>query len=521
LFGSSQFWNSFRSLFGVALALLLQAAHVQAAEMARPADAVVDSMGINVHCAFGMYVTNWQAVIDAVHDIGFRTVRDIPYNTDRLNALTAGSGAKLDIITQYGWYDDCIDINNFDATWSQIKQLNNVGLLEMPNEPQGLSNWASRVNTWTATLYNTARADPVLKNTPIVATTVGDTGAIAEVNPYLDYGNIHSYPGGYLPTRGMDGNIALAQRLTGDKPIIATETGYNNAYLNSTNINAPGVSEAASAKYLPRVFLNYFNAGIIKTFSYELVDSYVDTTFENQEAHFGILRSDFTYKPAAVALKNLITLLKDPGEDFTPAALDYTITGGNADLGHTLLQKRDGTFWLALWQEVLSYDPSTRTDLVIPPLRLTLDSAIPFVKASTYLPNNSTDPTASAMAAHLLNINVDDQVLLVALQLARPGDANADGAVDNADLAIFFHNYGAPGAWEQGDFNGDGKIDFLDFQKLEVNYDSDFSPAQQAEIATTGIALPEPGIALPGAAILMALACSRRRRHALRMNSAA
>lgn len=479
-------------------------------------------MGVNIHCAFGMYVTNWQAVTDAVQDIGFRTVRDIPYNTDRLNSLTAATGVKLDIIAQNGWQIGAFDVTtSFDPMWAQIKQLNNVGYLELPNEPEGLDNWASQLHTWTAKLYETARADPSFATTPLIATTVYSTGAIADLNAYLDYGNIHSYPSGFLPTNAMAGNIALAQRLTGNKPIIATETGYNNAYLNETNIYAPGVTEAASAKYLPRVFLEFYNAGIVKSFSYELVDSYIDTTLKDQESHFGLLRSDFSYKPAAVALKNLITLLKDPGDDFKPSSLDYTIAGGNADLRHTLLQKRDGTFWLAVWQEVLSYDPSTRSDLVIAPLSLTLTTAIPLVRATSYLPNDSVDPTGLADATHTLNLSVDDRVLLVALQLAKPGDANADGRVDHTDLGILIDHYGESGGWEDGDFNGDGRVNFVDFQRLELNYGTDFSPAQQAQMSAAGIAVPEPNAVIGIMLAIVAIGGLRWRRHAFRINSAA
>ncbi len=506
--------------FGLLLFLQMGSEAV-AAEAARSSDSFVDSMGVNIHCAFGMYVTNWQAVTDAVGDIGFRTVRDIPYNTDRLNSLTAATGAKLDIIAQNGWQIGAFDVTtSFDPMWAQIKQLNHVGYLELPNEPEGLDNWVSQLHTWTTKLYDTARADPSFATTPIIATTVYNTSAIADLTAYLDYGNMHSYPAGFLPTNAMAGNIALAQRLTGSKPIIATETGYNNAYLNDTNIYSPGVTESASAKYLPRVFLEFFNAGIVKTFSYELVDSYVDATLKDQESHFGILRSDFSYKPAAVALKNLITLLKDPGSDFTPSSLDYSIAGGNADLRHTLLQKRDGTFWLAVWQEVLSYDPSTRSDLVISPLSITLTTAIPLVRATSYLPNDSVDPTGLFDATHTLNLSVDDRVLLVALQLARPGDANADGRVDRMDLGIFFHHYGQSGTWEDGDFNGDGLVNFLDFQRLESNYGNDFSPADQAQMAAAGIAVPEPNLAM-GILLALGVTVGLSRRHAFRMNSAA
>jgi hypothetical protein len=295
--------------------------------------------------------------------------------------------------------------------------------------------------------------------------------------------------------------------VTGSKPVIATETGYNNGYLNDTNIYAPGVTETASAKYLPRSFLEFFNAGIIKTFSYELVDSYTDATFKDQEAHFGLLRSDFSYKPAAIALKNLITLLKDEGDPFQASSLNYSLTGGNSNIHHTLLQKRDGTFWLALWQDVLSYDPSTRTDLVVAPLHLTLSTGIPLVKGTSYLPNNSIDALSSTTATHSMNLAVDDRVLLVALQLAKAGDANADGLVNDADLTTFFQHFGQAGGWEVGDFNLDGQVNFADFQQLELNYVTDFSPAQLAAMTAAGV--PEPAAMVMG---LIALSGIGRRR---------
>lgn len=44
------------------------------------------------------------------------------------------------------------------------------------------------------------------------------------------------------------------------------------------------------------------------------------------------------------------------------------------------------------------------------------------------------------------------------------GDANLDGVVDSADLAIVNANFGQPGGWAQGDFNGNGTVDAQDRQ---------------------------------------------------------
>src|SRR5688572_20862925 len=71
---------------------------------AQQSDAVVDSMGINIHA--GTYLgynspayVNWNGIIDVVDDIGFRQVRDHGIEVDRLNQLTDATGVKLMAIT--------------------------------------------------------------------------------------------------------------------------------------------------------------------------------------------------------------------------------------------------------------------------------------------------------------------------------------------------------------------------------------------------------------------------------------
>jgi hypothetical protein len=56
-----------------------------------------------------------------------------------------------------------------------------------------------------------------------------------------------------------------------------------------------------------------------------------------------------------------------------------------------------------------------------------------------------------------------------------PGDANGDGKVDGADLALWQQNYDPvgtkPNAWGTGDWNGDGKVDSADLSLWQQNYD--------------------------------------------------
>jgi hypothetical protein len=230
------------------------------------------------------------------------------------------------------------------------------------------------------------------------------------------------------------------------------------------------------------------------------------------------VRTDLSYKPAAYALKNLITLLKDPGPSFTPAALNYTISSPTSDVEHTLLQKRDGTFWLALWQNVLSYDPVAHQDLVVDPVSVKLSfNGVPVAQAETYRPTTSADVAGTMTAAQLVNVAVNDQVTLVHLRLAAPGDLNADGIIDNTDVATFFHHQGQhvplDGGWALGDFDRDGRVGFVDFQLLEHNFGvSQYTPELQAQAAALIAAnLPEPGVLAPAVALLFALGAGRRR----------
>jgi hypothetical protein len=101
------------------------------------------------------------------------------------------------------------------------------------------------------------------------------------------------------------------------------------------------------------------------------------------------------------------------------------------------------------------------------------------------------------------------------------GDATQDGIVNPADFHALYANFGkvfAGGDRSRGDFNIDGKVDFVDFQILERHFGlappgvaSGVSAADYAQISEFAAAVPEPG-----ATALLSLAVgswlSRRRR---------
>ena len=70
-----------------------------------------------------------------------------------------------------------------------------------------------------------------------------------------------------------------------------------------------------------------------------------------------------------------------------------------------------------------------------------------------------------------------------------PGDANADGRVNFADLVALAQNYGQTGlTWEQGDFTGDGAANFSDLVLLAQYYETGLPAATMSAIAARAFA---------------------------------
>src|SRR5206468_543837 len=129
---------------------------------------------------------------------------------------------------------------------------------------------------------------------------------------------------------------------------------------------------------------------------------------------FGLLRWNLSPKPAYTAMKNLINLVKESGATFSAGTLNYTITAPSS-VHHTLLEKSDGTFYLLLWNDVLSWNVSTQQDIVNADVATTVALADQFAQARTFLPNASGNPTATHLNPTTLNLNVPDQMLVVEL----------------------------------------------------------------------------------------------------------
>jgi hypothetical protein len=265
-------------------------------------------------------------------------------------------------------------------------------------------------------LYETVKGNSSLSRFPVAGPSiVRNQDQLGDISAYLDYGNTHFYIGGDHP--GRTGEFSLEQFLkrasinSGSKPVMATEFGYNNALNSTTGIKS--APEKASGKYVPRSYLLQFNRGLTRVYNYELIDQ--GTDLADAEQNFGLLRNDGSPKPAFIALKNLIGLLKDPGPSFSAGSLSYTLSGATSNVQRTLLQKRDGRFYLILWIEKPCYKPKTKELITVPSQQVTLNLNTSISKAVTYLPNISTCGTIRSISQQQLVLDVPDHPLVVEL----------------------------------------------------------------------------------------------------------
>lgn len=223
----------------------------------------------------------------------------------------------------------------------------------------------------------------------------------------VDGGNMHSYAGGNQPDQDLDTKwIPNTKKVSGDRAIVATETGWHNA-VNDPNASQKGVSEEVSSKYIPRLFLEYFNRGVTRTFLYELMDERAQSDMEN---NFGLIRADGTPKPTFYALKNLIGLLQDPQGSSASGSLSYYLTGNTKDVRHTLLKKNNGDLYLVMWLDVTSTDAAVSQ-------KVTLNLVTPTQQATTYLTSRSTDLVSQFTAPTQIPLDVPDAPLIVKLTL--------------------------------------------------------------------------------------------------------
>jgi len=385
-------------------------------ESATSADQIVDSIGVNVHLHYtGTPYENFSSVQSAILGLGVRHIRDglidttwAPYY-DRLNQL--GKAGVKSILTTSVKQSDSLLTDYPNRVSSSFEGY------EAPNEYDisGDANWAATLNTFLARLHTAVKSNSRTSGYRIIGPSLTQQASYAKISgaaANFDDANIHDYFGGRNPgTPGWANNgygsiawnMNLAKQAWPNKSIITTETGYFNDVKKLM-----GIPEDVAGKYLPRVVFEQWRHGIRRTYIYELLDLTVST-----DNSFGLLRPNFSHKPAYDSLKSVLNLLSDPGASFQTGKLDYTLGGDQTDVHHLLMQKRDGTFFLAVWIETPSYDVDTRSVLTVAPRTISVTT-----KNTTRIVAHQLDQNGAMQTAFLGHgqgdpLEISDRVVIL------------------------------------------------------------------------------------------------------------
>jgi hypothetical protein len=301
---------------------------VTAAVRVRSAAEFVDSIGIDAHFTqFSTpYVTRLPLVRQKLLDLGIRHVREGAIDSQggfsdedqaELFRDLGRSGIRVTFIFNANMSREFVQ--GFPARVAPAFEA-----YEFPNEFNNTSNghWAADLRAWAVTLRTYVRSNPATASYPIIGPSLigGDDPptALGDLSAYMDFGNIHAYYSSRPPgTDGWGGqstspcstwhygstgfDLCNARRVSGQKPIISTETGWG-----SDATAADQVNETMQAKYLARALLMHLEAGITRTFIYQLIDS-GDDGF----GAFGLLTPTGAEKPAYREIRSLIAQMQD------------------------------------------------------------------------------------------------------------------------------------------------------------------------------------------------------------------
>lgn len=427
----------------IAPALIALASATGSAATAYSADRYVDLIGVNTHWTYpGVY--NGDTIRRKLGESGIRHIRDGSGDLNTIKYLYNTYGIRTTMIIGRfpNGLNEPADASLIDDELNDIKNagaLPAVYAFEGPNETdnnqgiKGDSPEADKVafrtflRNFTKTLHDVARADRAFDGVKLVGPSLVDSGMypyVGDLSAWISHPCAHPYLGSRHPeTTGWGDNgygsiewtvnyLNKPQHPTG--AAFQTECGFHTVW--SRTYGHLGVPEWTDSRYTPRMFAIYLQNNVAHAFKYELADQGTDPN--EIEENFGFLRRDHSEKPSFVAVKNLIALLKDPGASFTPGSLTPSFSGDTANLDHLLLQKRDGRFYLMLWQGTPCWSPDARTAITVPTRSITvgLPSAITGAKSHRLADDGSmSSSTLTINGGSISGLQITDRIVVLEL----------------------------------------------------------------------------------------------------------
>ncbi len=380
------------------------------------AEAFVDSVGVVTHLSYlDTPYANAAEVIARLRELGVSHIREAapPPTGELADALRAAHAAGIRADVGSGdpdsdpaqWVADAVEVMG-----------DGIAAVEAPNEldNSGDPNWPAKLRSYMPALAAAARAEA--PRAAVVGPSFIDPASRAQLPTDLPgLFNGHPYSGGDPPEPTLDLAIDEWHATAPKRGAMFTETGYHNA-LAATKGQAPA-SEAAAATYLPRLLMTAFGAGVRRTFIYELIDEHPDPGLGEAEWHFGLLRNDFSPKPAFTAIKTLIAAVRrSPGEGDRKVAWSVE-SDGDEPLERVTLRRADGSLAIVLWRPVSVWDREARRPL--DPGGLTVNLSFEGFGArdvEVWRPSVSTEPTMRRDRTKALSLELAGDLVLVSLR---------------------------------------------------------------------------------------------------------
>ena len=413
----------------VALAACMFCPGIVRAQETVAASSFTDSVGVNVHLAsqesaYGDLLR----VRTAIKQLGVRHVRDALLNSnveDYYTGLTlmARDGVHALLYT---------DVSQTAAMLRAFPSRAPGSLegIEAPNELDATSDrWLAEVRDAQQQITKATSGTHIFTVGPSL-TRRASFSELGTQSCDCTFGNLHNYFGGRNPgTAGRDDvgtgsyewTLKLAQSAFGSLPLVTTESGYT-----ADVAMANGVPEDVAGKYTVRLLLEQFLHGIRRTYLYELID--MEVPDRGIRDHDGLLRADFTPRPAFTAVSALMKLLQDTSapavSEADAAAQDVVpvtgkIDGGDASVHHLSLRKSNGDTVLLLWQEVPSYDIAAKKLMPVRPQAVTLSIVGNTLPSVMHFAATGVLKPVTAGRGKSMGLMIDDAPTVVVLPAAQ------------------------------------------------------------------------------------------------------
>jgi hypothetical protein len=411
-------------LRGGAASMMLRSGPLVALSLPGPSDTFTDSVGVNVHISSEPYASHFDRFHDLLAASGIRHLRDElrPSNDlDRWRALNKRSNILFNVVVspatntvpEMMTYLAALGIERVSAMEGQ-NEGNSDWFLSLPLAKPG---WSNVVVNYQREVHHALRARYAATELPLLSPSVinwkpADVALLRPAAQFSDAVAIHSYVQKAQEPETTNDYAAVSWYLHNMRdafkpgaPALATECGYCNVVKPGTS----GVSETAAALYLPRLLLNNFRLGILRTFLYEFFDGGTDPN--DGEHHWGLVRNDGSPKPGYHAIRNLLSALKGARRANNDPPLRVASTA--PDLRHIAFQDAQGQPLLAVWRAVRCWNVEKAEDIPVPtePLDIAVDG--PAASLSFNRPNDDAEWRRVPVTDGHTTIPLDGRVAII------------------------------------------------------------------------------------------------------------